>query len=85
MSEFSKKKITQSMYRGSAKAVSKEDKDFLNTDLPEIKVKDEKKFLFREKVVEEIRHFLSKLIPEDIIDNVLGGSCMKSIFKKLGL
>ncbi len=84
MSDFSKKKITQSTYRGSSKKAGSVER-FLDASIDEIKVKDEKKFLFKKKVVDELEIVLGKLIPEEAVQKVLNGAIMKKIFKKLGM
>lgn len=85
MSEFSKQKFTQSTFRSSLKKSNQPDQNFLDTQLDPIKLKENQRFLFKEKVVKEIRAVLGKLIPEDIIDKVIKGSILKTIFKKLGI
>ncbi|MAH81526.1 MAG: hypothetical protein CMP39_07650 [Rickettsiales bacterium] len=85
MSEFSKKKITQSTYRGSVKKAGTDDNRFLDTSFDPLTVKEDKKFLFKQKVENELIAVLGKLIPEDAIPKVMNGSIMKKIFKKLGM
>lgn len=84
MSDFSKKKITQSNYRGSSKK-SNSDERVVDANISELEITDEKKFLFKKKVVQELETVLNKLIPEDIVPQVLKGSIIKKIFKKLGM
>mgnify|MGYP001190942032 CR=1 FL=1 len=84
MSDFSKKKITQSNYRGSSKK-SNSDERVVDANISELEITDEKKFLFKKKVVQELETVLNKLIPEDIVQQVLKGRVIKKIFKKLGM
>ena len=84
MSDFSRKKYTQSNYRGSKKAYSKEAK-ILDTTIEPLKLKASHKDVMKNKVMEEVSNLLSKLIPEEVIESILQGRCLKTIFKKLGL
>ena len=37
------------------------------------------------KILNEIEAFLSRVLPEEVVQSVVNGKCIQSIFKKLGM
>ena len=82
--EFFTKRFTQTFYRGGSKHQLSNPQS-IDANLSDITIEENKKKQFKEKIKIESRKVLSKLIPEENIDEIIEGSILIKIFKKLGL
>ena len=85
MSDFSKKKITQSTYRPSSKSSHITDFAYIDTSLEKLALDKNQSVLFQKKITDEVTLLLKKIVSEDAVIKILEGPCLKSIFKRLGL
>ena len=82
--DFYHKKITQSEYRGRYDIGYESKKQFLDTDLKPVKLNDKQELTLKGKIINELKHFFSKLMSEEDMEKIVFGECTKLMFKKLG-
>tara|TARA_Y200000002_G_C22268320_1_gene491031 strand:- start:252 stop:512 length:261 start_codon:yes stop_codon:yes gene_type:complete len=82
--EFFTKRFTQTFYRGGSKHKLSNPQS-IDTNLSDIVIEENKKKQFKEKIKIESRKVLSKLIPEEHIEEVIESTILAKVFKKLGL
>lgn len=82
--EFFTKRFTQTFYRGGSKHQLSNPQS-LDANIADIVIEEKNKKLFKDKIKQESRKVLSKLIPEEHIDEIIEGSILKKISDKLGL
>ncbi|MDC0036671.1 hypothetical protein OAJ27_00310 [bacterium] len=82
--DFTRKKMTQTDYRGGTKARDKSGA-YLDADIEPVSIDKEKKMPFKTFIKEKIYSFLLKIIDEETAKKVLDDGILKKIYSKLGL
>jgi hypothetical protein len=82
--EFFTKRFTQTFYRGGSKHQLSNPQS-IDANLSAIVIEEKKKKQFKEKIKFESKKALSKLVPEENIDEIVEGTILAKIYKKLGL
>ena len=85
MSDFTKKRITQSNYRGSRKRKVGSSSLELDVDIESINLKSIDKLSMKHKVKKEVTLFLSKIVSEDVIKDILETDLLEKLYKKIGI
>ena len=85
MSDFAKKRITQSNYRGSRKRKVGISSSELDVGIESINIKPTDKLSMKYKIEKEVSLFLSKIVSEDVIKDILKTDLLSSIYKKIGI
>ena len=83
-SDFTRKKMTQTDYRGGTKARDKSGA-YLDADIEPVSIDNEKKAPFKTFIKEKTHDFLLKIIDEETATKVLEDGILKKIYTKLGL
>ena len=83
--EFYRKRITQTEYRGKYNPSYDKEKNFLDTKLEPVKIKQTHQASLIKKIKQEAEKFFIKIVSEKDVDVILNGKCMKLILKNLGL
>ena len=83
-SDFLNRHITQTDYRGGSKIGGKVG-GVLDTDLPKIELEESKKMPLKKGIREKIQLFLSKVVDEKDVEEVMKTAAIKKIFKILGI
>tara|TARA_A100001015_G_C15037876_1_gene737539 strand:- start:2993 stop:3253 length:261 start_codon:yes stop_codon:yes gene_type:complete len=82
--EFFTKRFTQTFYRGGSKHQLSNPQS-IDANISDIVIDDKNKKQFKNKIKQESRKVLGKLVDEENIDEIIQGPLLKKIFSKLGL
>lgn len=85
MSDFVKKRITQSNYRGSRKRKVPTSSLELDVNIDSININSTDKLSMKHKVKKEVILFLSKIVSEDVIKDILKTDLLQNLYKKIGI
>ena len=85
MNDFAKKRITQSNYRGARKRNVESSSLELDVDIDLINIKPADKLSMKHKVKKEVILFLSKIVSEDVINDILKTDLLSNLYKKIGI
>ena len=83
-SDFIRKRITQTDIRGGGKK-SKAGDNYLDTNVSKLRIPAALIPHVKTLIREQVRRFLSKILDEDEVEEVLEKTCLSRIFKKLGI